>query len=174
VVHGGAGDDNIAVSDQVGTSAWLYGDEGNDVLRGGRGNDVLLGGDGNDRLFGGRGRDLAIGGRNADQLNGEGGSDLLVSGTTAFDASESALDALFAEWTSGRSYAARVANLSGTGRGPRRNGSFFLRGATVFDDGARDVLTGGRGNDWFFANVDRPGRDQVRDQQRGERVTDVD
>ena len=62
-----------------------------------------------------------------------------------------------AEWTSGRDYATRVANLSGTGSGPRNNGDYFLMAsgpdATVFDDGAIDVLNGGSGMDWFFANL---------------------
>ena len=68
-----------------------------------------------------------------------------------------ALDAIMAEWTSARSYAHRVANLSGTGSGPRNNGNYFLiaggPSATVFDNGAIDVLNGGSGMDWFFANL---------------------
>jgi hypothetical protein len=50
----------------------------------------------------------------------------------------------------------RVANLSGTGSGPRNNGNDFLiasgPNATVFDDSSVDVLNGGSGTDWFFAN----------------------
>jgi hypothetical protein len=47
-----------------------------------------------------------------------------------------------------------VANLRGTGSGPRLNGDFFLRatgpGQTVFDDFAADTLTGSQHLDWFF------------------------
>ena len=54
------------------------------------------------------------------------GRDLLIAGTTAYDGNEAALAAIMAEWTSGRDYATRIANLSGTGSGPRDNGSVFL------------------------------------------------
>ena len=81
--------------------------------------------------------------------------DLLIAGTTAFDGDLAALDAIMAEWTSARSYAERVANLSGTGNGPRANGDVFLMasgpGATVFDDGAVNWLQGASGMDWYFA-----------------------
>ena len=101
--------------------------------------------------------DLLIGGSGADLLHGGSGDDLLIAGTTAFDANDVALAAIMAEWTSGRSYATRVANLSGTGSGPRANGNFFLKAsgpdATVFDDNDIDVLIGGSGMDWFFADL---------------------
>ena len=59
------------------------------------------------------------------------------------------------EWTHDtRDFATRVANLSGVGTGPRLNESVFLSvegpGATVFHDGARDLLTGSSGMDWFL------------------------
>src|SRR5262245_12247815 len=80
----------------------------------------------------------------------------LIAGTTAFDGNPAALAAVMAEWTSARTYAARVANLRGSGTGPRANGDFFLKvsgpDVTVFDDGAVDVLTGNAGSDWFFAH----------------------
>jgi hypothetical protein len=73
-----------------------------------------------------------------------------------YDANDAAPAAIVSEWTSGRSYASRVANLSGTGSGPRNNGNDFLiasgPNATVFDDSSVDVLNGGSGTDWFFAN----------------------
>jgi hypothetical protein len=100
---------------------------------------------------------LLIGGAGADTLNAGSDGDLLIAGTTAFDANEAALAAIMAEWTSGRDYATRIANLSGTGSGPNNNGAVFLipsgLNATVFDDGAVDVLIGGAGMDWFFANL---------------------
>jgi Ca2+-binding RTX toxin-like protein len=103
------------------------------------------------------GRDLLIGGAGAAQLRGNGGDDILIAGTTAFDHNQAALAAIMAEWTSARSYADRMANLSGTGSGPSNNGNYFLMAggpnATVFDNGAVDVLNGGSGMDWFFANL---------------------
>jgi Ca2+-binding RTX toxin-like protein len=107
------------------------------------------------KLHGGQGRDLLIGGLGADMLNGNAGDDLLIAGTTAFDVHEEGLAAILAEWTSARRYADRVANLRGTGSGPRANGDVFLKAsgpdATVFDDGAVDRLQGASGGSWYFA-----------------------
>jgi hypothetical protein len=92
---------------------------------------------------------------------GEEVAGMLVAQTTppasAFDHNQAALAAILAEWTSARSYTDRVANLSGTGSGPSNNGNYFLiasgPSATVFDNGASNVLHGGSGLDWFFANL---------------------
>jgi hypothetical protein len=157
IAYGGAGDDDIQVAGGITLPAWLYGGDGNDRLKGGGGNNVLLGGAGDDQLLGGAGRNLLIGGLGADQLVGSKSDDLLIAGPTAFDANVAALNAIMAEWTSARSFAARVANLSGSGSGPRANGNVFLLasgpGATVFDDGAVDQLQGAAGTDWYFANL---------------------
>jgi Ca2+-binding RTX toxin-like protein len=144
-VHGGRGDDHAD------------GGEGNDKLNGGAGQDLLIGGAGDDTLSGGAGRDLLIGGLGADRLFGDAAGDLLIAGTTAFDGNPAALAAILAEWTEARVNADRMANLKGTGSGPRANGNYFLQasdsGATVFDDVAVDVLTGAAGIDWYFANL---------------------
>src|SRR5215207_3417210 len=117
---------------------------GNDGLRGGAGDDVLCGGRGNDRLDGGSGRDLMVGGLGADFLEGNSEEDLLVAGTLSFEGQEAGLGAVMAEWTSGRAYADRVANLTGGGSGNRLNGNVLLLvdgpTATVHDDDARDIL----------------------------------
>jgi Ca2+-binding RTX toxin-like protein len=151
------------VAGAISLPAWLYGGDGNDRLKGGSGSNVLVGGAGDDLLVGGNNRDILIGGLGADRIVGNAEDDLLVSGATAFDGNESALAAVLAEWTSAGSYAARVANIMGTGGGAsfdaRLNGNTFLRvtsdpaTTTVFDDGAADVLTGSSGQDWFFANL---------------------
>ncbi len=151
---GQAGDDDIQVSGSIALSAWLYGDAGNDRIKGGAGHDILLGGDGKDLLIGGSGRDLLIGGAGADRIIGNADDDILLAGHTAHDAVDSALALIMAEWTSERDYSTRIANLNGTGTGERANGDAFLiasgDGATVGDDGSRDVLTGSAGLDWFF------------------------
>jgi hypothetical protein len=165
IAFGQAGDDDIEVSGDIYLSAWLYGGDGNDCLIGGSGNDVLIGGAGDDVLCGRGGRDLLIGGCGADHLHGQDGGDILIGGTTAFDHNEVALAAVMSEWTSSRSYATRVANLRGTGTGPRNNGFYFFiasgPNATVFDDAAIDVLCGGGGHDWYFARLCGPNKDTL-------------
>ncbi len=157
VVFGQAGNDVILVAGGIPVPAWLYGGAGNDVLVVSTGNNVLLGGTGDDVLYGGSGRDLLIAGRGADVVFGNGGDDLAIGGTTAYDANDAALTAIMAEWTSGHSFATRVANLSNTGGSlaSRLNGDFFLLGSgsgqTVFNDGASDYLSGGFGSDWLLA-----------------------
>jgi hypothetical protein len=66
----------------------------------------------------------------------------------------------------------------GTGRGPRLNGNTFLTaggaGATALGDGAPDVLTGGSGLDWFFANLSHGSNaDSVLGALPGEVIEDV-
>jgi hypothetical protein len=92
----------------------------------------------------------------ADRLTGGSGDDLLIAGSTNYDTNDTALQAILNEWSSGRSYAARVANISGTGTGTRLNGSYFLKkgtGGTVVEDTDADKLTGASGNDWFFLDL---------------------
>ena len=65
----------------------------------------------------------------------------------------------------------------GVGSGPLWNGNYFLKtdgpGATAFDDGAADVLTGGAGLDWFFANLDTGVKDKITDLGAAEFAQDV-
>lgn len=133
-----------------------------DVLLGDGFNNILVGGDGDDRLEGRDGLDMLIGGGGADTLRGGPGDDLLVGGRTSFDDDPLSppalhpLQGIHDEWTSGRPYATRVANISGTGSGPRANDRFFVAtgaDATVFSDGAGDTLLGEDAVDWFFADV---------------------
>src|SRR5262249_28974597 len=113
---------------------------------GGAGNDVLVG-DGNANVLQGQGgRDVLIGGGGADKVDGGSGDDIVIGGTTKYDKDGAALAAVAAYW--GRtdlSYADRVSGLQagvsytdGTG-----NHTAALTSATVKDDGAADVLTGG-------------------------------
>jgi fibronectin-binding autotransporter adhesin len=141
-----------------------------------------VGGEGDDLLIGGNGRDLLIGGVGADRLVGNADDDILIAGSTAFDGDAAALRTLMAEWTSDRSYGARVADLMGDVTShdytaTRLNGSYFLRadsaGATVFDDLAADVLTGSSGQDWFLFNADGGVRDRVTDLSASEFQSDT-
>jgi Ca2+-binding RTX toxin-like protein len=174
VAYGGPGNAVIKVDPIITLPAWLYAGAGTDLLIGGGGNDVLIGGGGADTLIAGTGRDLLIGGSGPSTLTAGSGDDILIAGTTAFDQNPAALAAIMAEWTSGRDYATRVANLSGTGSGPRANGNVFLiasgANATVFDNGVTDVLNGGSGTDWFFADL---GRDLLHGRRASEIVEDL-
>jgi PKD repeat protein len=149
LVDGGAGDDilNGGRGDNI-----LRGGSGNDLLFGGAGNDVLLGGDGSDLLNGGSGRNILIGGNGEDVLIAGSGEEILIGGRTTFDDDDAALRSVMAEWTSSRSRANRIANLTGVGTGPRLNGNLFLlSGVTVLDDGDRDLVFGDRDDDWLFS-----------------------
>jgi Ca2+-binding RTX toxin-like protein len=171
IVHAGPGNDSVDVGVALPLPAWLFGEDGNDRLKGGASADVLDGGAGGDTLVGNGNRDLLIGGRGRDNLNGGTSDDILLGGTTPLSGNEAALVAVMAEWTSLRPYAVRVANLQGTGSGAdfdaRLNGDFFLTrqgpSATVLDDGQGDRLTGSRGRDWFFASLATEVKDILAD-----------
>jgi Ca2+-binding RTX toxin-like protein len=151
IAHGLDGSDDIEVSSDITLSAWLFGGAtGNNRLVGGGGNDVLLGGFGNDTLIAGGGRDL---------LEGNGGDDVLIGGSTVYGVEEfgfedeASLSAIMAEWTSAKSYAARVNDLV---NGGGLNGTATLTpGRRVFDpgDGGVSTLVGGSGQDLFFATA---------------------
>ena len=98
IVHGLAGNDYIGVSSQIVLPAWLYGDDGDDVLVGGGGPNILFGGAGNNTLWGGKGRNILIGGTGRNLLIGGAGDGLLIGGTTAYDANDLALQAMMNEW----------------------------------------------------------------------------
>ena len=173
LVFGQDGNDDINVAGGITLPAFLYGGAGNDRLQGGGGDNVLVGAGGDDQLTGGRGRNVMIGGQGRDALSGGGNSDLLIAGSSAFDANDPALSAILAEWSSPRDYSTRVANLRGTGSGPRLNGTFYLQPTgtpTVFDDQAADLLTAGAGQDWFFANTDE---DAINDRAASELLDSI-
>jgi hypothetical protein len=101
---------------------------------------------------------------------GDGADDILIAGTTAFDADIAVLRDVQNAWTSSLSYETRTTTLRAVLRVDGAD-------ATVFDDDARDVLTGSNGQDWFFVNVDAaPGRvtDVVTDLRAGEFAEDLD
>ena len=148
IVHGLAGNDYIGVSDRIALSAWLYGDDGNDVLWGGGGPNMLSGGNGNDILYSGKGRNLLIGGTGSDMLAGGLGEALLIGKTTDFDANDLALLAILNEWNSSANYATRVGHITGNSGG--LNGSYFFNAITVHNDYNRDTLIGSSAMNMFF------------------------
>jgi hypothetical protein len=174
IVYGGAGNDTLSVATSIKRPALLDGGAGNDILQGGSGNDILVGGPGRDRLFGRAGRDLLIGGGGADRLFASAKGDILIGGGTAFDADHESLHSITAEWTSRRTYKTRAANLRGSGHGSGANGTVRLvtagPEATILGDGALDLLSGGAGQDWFFAKRGGATKDAIVGHQAGELV----
>ncbi|MFO0937120.1 MAG: PKD domain-containing protein [Gemmataceae bacterium] len=170
IVYGGAGNDVIKTGKG---NDFVDGGSGNDFIRGEAGNDILLGGIGNDSIEGGIGRDVIIGGIGADALDGQGDDDLLIAGSTTFDHHYQALGAILSEWTSAQRQSLRVANLRGTGSGPRANGSVFLvtsgPDATVSDDHDVDQINGASGQDWFLVTGNGV-QDRIRDRKKGDTV----
>lgn len=164
IAYGRGGDDDIQVAGSITVASWLYGENGNDRLRGGAGDDILLGGDGDDALVGGSGRDLLIGGAGADRIVGNADDDILIAGSVTYADQkyarhEAALAAIMREWCSSHAYEVRVNNLRGENPDLatfklRENENFFLTPSsdapTVFDDFDRDLLTGSAGLDWFM------------------------
>jgi Ca2+-binding RTX toxin-like protein len=156
-VRGGSGNDLLWGGDGMNL---LFGDSGSDWLYGGRASDALIGGTGNDWLEGRQGNDILIGGQDQDSLAGDQGDDLVIGAWTVWDTDPSALRAIRTEWSSARTFDQRIANLSGTGTGPRLNDHYFLQpNLTVYNDHAHDTMIGGPGRDWFFADLDAQNND---------------
>jgi hypothetical protein len=159
VLFGGPGNDVLKVSKSITLPALLFGGAGNDTLTGGGGPSVLVGGDGNDTLKTVQPRGVLIGGAGSDRLTAPGGG-LLIGGTTAFDTSLTALDAILAEWgRPGADYQTSVKDLLGPNAGGQAGGlnaPYYLNPTTVQNDSAVDHLTGGKGKselDWFFSSA---------------------
>ncbi|MHC4404024.1 MAG: PKD domain-containing protein [Planctomycetota bacterium] len=185
LAFGQDGDDNIQVAGSIALSAWLYGDAGDDRLKGGGGPDMLHGGLGNDLLVGQSGRDVLIGGRGADRMVGNAADDIMIGGYLGFADLDEALCAIMREWTSTREPGYRRANLEGDDSNPewdnRLNDAIFLTtqgdNRTVFHDDAEDLLTGSAGLDWFLASLvddDDGTRDKVTDLHDNEFAVDLD
>jgi hypothetical protein len=150
VVHALSGNDNISIDSAITRQTLIFGEAGNDTVSGGGGSDVIVGGDGNDKLTGNAGRDLLFGGNNSDSLNGGADDDLLDAGTTHFDIDIASLCKLQDEWVrTDKTYAQRVTDITSGGG---LNGSVELNKNTTFSSTTlKDTLTGGSGNDLFFA-----------------------
>lgn len=120
-------------------SQFVFGEAGNDDIRGGRGDNALIGGSGNDNIRGGIGRDILIGGIGKDYLYGGRDNDLLIGGSTANEDDLSAVDAALANWVNGNVDATLLA--LGAPTDDLEND--WLRGETGIDQ-----LVGGIG-DWL-------------------------
>jgi hypothetical protein len=134
----------------------VIGSAGNDTLTGNALGSILIGGAGTNVITGGSGRSLLIGGTGSSVLTGGSDDDILIAGTTTFDANEAALMSILKEWQrTDRTYAERIKDLR---KGGGFNGSNKLvLGKTVLDNDKASLLTGGPGQDWFFADLGATG-----------------
>lgn len=156
VIRGGAGNDTILAGDGMDI---ITGGGGRDLIHGEAGGDLVIAGSDNDTVTGGDGRDVLIGGVDVDSIEGNNGEDLLVAGNTSLSVEK--LTSILDEWNSANTYQERVDNIhDGPGKTANRLNTAFLIGPnrpptpqTAFDDAKRDDLTGGAGNDFFFANL---------------------
>src|SRR6185369_12345893 len=152
IAYGQDGDDDIQIAGSIKLRAWLFGDAGNDRIKGGAGNSILQGGDGDDLLIGGTGRSILIGGSGEDRLIGGSGDDILIGGSTSLDTNAIFLSSLMDSWTSvSDSYAIRIAKIRAW---------LLLNSNTIIDDVEADKLTGSSGLDWFFKGVGDVATDQ--------------
>jgi hypothetical protein len=144
----------------VSNIANVRGGSGNDTLTGGGGN-ILIGGAGSNTLvdaYAGSataGRSLLIGGTGNSILTAGAAGDMLIAGTTSYDANYAALQSLLAEWQSADNYTTRFQRLEGLQSGGLNGKYKLVWGSTVKDTDGLSVLTGGgagAGLDWFFAN----------------------
>ncbi len=199
LVFGWGDEDEITIDDDLYLPTQIWGGDDDDKIKGGSGNDIIFGERGDDTIYGGDGRDLLFGGLGEDRLYGDKHDDILVAGFTVFESAvptnfaqnrnlslaeqRAALEAIMAEWASNRTYAQRVANIRGSGSGPRANGNHFLiasntlSSSTVFDDNAEDRIWGDSGMDWFLFNSDGDlgtKRDRVNDRNSNESFDDLD
>jgi len=77
IVYAGTGDDSVLGTNwALGLNEYLFGEYGDDDIRGYGGEDKLLGGFGNDTLYGGAGNDVLEAGLGSDYMYGEGGADV--------------------------------------------------------------------------------------------------
>jgi hypothetical protein len=145
------------VTTSGGVSAIVYGGTAgkSTLTAAGSGNDILIGDGAGDKLTdSGSGMNILIGGgAGGDTLTGNG-NDILVSGTTSYDANSGAnilaLDAILAEWTSSDSYSARIGNIFGGLGGLSADP---LNSSTVSQDAKANTLQDGssqtQNDNWF-------------------------
>lgn len=174
ILQGGDGDDTITVDPRLTRDVIVFGGAGNDVITTGRGNDVIVGGDGADHLSSVSGGDILIGGLGEDLLESGNGNDILIGGRTSYDAKTDdnikALGALSDAWNASILYPINALLIT-FGVGPSH--PYKLNATTVFDDGAKDVLKGGSGFDWFLGNFAGSGIKDTTDRGLLDLVTDL-
>jgi phospholipase C len=150
-IYGQGGNDHIQVDAAVTLPAMIFAGNGNNVIQTGNGNTVVVGGRGNNVIEGGIGRDILIGGIGNTNIDAGAGQSILIAGTTAYGQNAEAYLTLESEWASTDSLATRAA-LIGAGVGSKGN-QFALNSETVFANLHHNLLKGGSGMNWYFANL---------------------
>ncbi|MES0809965.1 M10 family metallopeptidase C-terminal domain-containing protein [Roseibium sp. SCPC15] len=152
----GASDRDVVLGDDDTVDYYLYGGDGDDVLRGAGGNDTLIGGSGRDTLFGGAGNDAiyyAVG-------------DFFWENGLAVDVGGAGTDTLVIEEgsyfrTSGLSWYGfeRFVGANGNDNVKGNDGAidYYLNGGdgddTLTGSSGDDTLMGGAGRDTLFAGA---------------------
>jgi hypothetical protein len=162
-----------SIAGSVSNIANVRGGSGNDTLTGGGGN-ILIGGAGSNILVdaysgsAASGRSLLIGGSGSSSLTAGAAGDILIAGTTSYDANYAALQSILAEWQSADSYLLRFQRIEGLVTGGLNGKNKLVWGSTVKDNDLPGVLNGGAGLDWFFAggddtinNLNNPGTEHL-------------
>jgi Ca2+-binding RTX toxin-like protein len=160
---------DITVDLPLGTATGVAGGISQVVnVTGSMGNDLIVGDANANLLVGGTGRNILIGGAGADTLTGGGGDNILIEGTTAYDSNLAALQAILHEWTrTDLNFHQRLDFLM-NGGDPSQPSLPLLNLATVFDDGAADVLTSGGGLNWYFSHK---ANDVIVNKKGGDHIT---
>lgn len=128
----------------------LYGDAGNDDLRGGNASDYIDGGADNDRIGAGGGNDVVVGGSGEDEIAGGAGDDVIDGGADADDIyGEQGGDTIFGGAGNDRLWGDMHDSVSGV-----EGGNDTIDGGAGNDEiagqGGNDTLSGGAGDDRLF------------------------
>jgi hypothetical protein len=148
----GAGNDHLDISKEATMPAVIHGGRGDDHLASGGGAAALLGDEGDDQLVGQTGSNILIGGPGRDALVAARGGDVLIGGSTNADKDDHTLMAAAVAWASPAPYTLRASSID----------ALFV----VTDDGNRDGLTGGSGQDLFYDGAD----DRLKGSKRDELI----
>ncbi len=138
------GDDRVTINNNLSNDVFISGGDGNDSILTSTGNDFVVGNGGADTIVTGEGRDIVFGSGGIDRIDAGAGEDLVVGSEVI---SSQNYTTIRNEWTSGNTFANRVARL-------RQVGLFsnaVINDTTVSVDGARDIITSGTDADWIVS-----------------------
>ncbi len=137
----GNGNDNMTLGN--GDDTVILGD-GNDTTTLGNGSDVVVEGNGNDQVTAGNGADLVVGGLGRHTIELGNGNDILIDGSATVVNAGDSFRQILDDWNSAG---------SGSGKTEGNPGSSVAvdtRIKVVYNTSHPNVLTAGRGRDWFF------------------------
>jgi Ca2+-binding RTX toxin-like protein len=148
-IEAGDGDDTISAG--VGDDIVLAG-AGNNQVRLQAGDDIAIAGSGNDTLLGGSGLDLLVGGGGEDLLLGGQDDDLLISGLWIESDAAGTLQAIHQVWKNTElTYQERIDAIM---NGVDSDDGLVVIGDSIDNDADADMLIGGGGQDWGWADPD--------------------